>query len=217
MALLAVVNLGCAGTSKGLPRVPVVEPDSRDQAEATLEAFTVATLDPARVAPPAVPAGPHEARDGELRAVVTLIRPEDQEWNSWYGRGARLFNNGVALLLDVHIRGDGPIAWNPRRTRLAVNTEDHLLDPARSPDELLVLLMQAAMLQERHVLDGDLVARTRAAGAFRSAYLPAANGLGELSGVLAFPLDDAEAQIVALRLTLGVDTADGPVELVFDL
>ena len=89
-------------------------------------------------------------------------------------------------------------------------------------NDLLGLALQA----ERQLVDSQLVARTREAGAFRRAYLPPA-GVDQMSGVIAFPLwasdltDQtalAEKHVVAMRLTLTVLDGDGArsVVLVFE-
>jgi hypothetical protein len=85
---------------------------------------------------------------------------------------------------------------------------------------LLADLLYHAFLEERWSEDGDLVARTRAAGPFRSAYLPPWVAGTELTGVIAFPLATRdgplpEIQVAALRLTLAITAADGPHELVW--
>ena len=79
------------------------------------------------------------------------------------------------------------------------------------------------MLQEHFLLDGDLAARTRAAGPFRAAYLPP-SGVDELVGVIAFPIQHndfehqlalAELHVVAMRLTLQVRYEGGIHNLIY--
>jgi hypothetical protein len=123
-------------------------------------------------------------------------------------------------VFELSIEGDGPISWDPDRTRLEVNDERTVLAVAASSEVLLGELLFHAYLEEQWALEGDLVNRTRGAGPWRSAYLPAIAHGGRLAGVVAFPLFDGETvrsdlHVVALRLTLPIVAADGPHELVW--
>lgn len=173
-----------------------------------------ARLGPGRVAPPALVSTEAEV-DHPLTARATVMLPEDAAWDQWTGFGYRLFNNRAALLLQVRIEGTGRLTWIVEDTLVELNTPETALSPSRAPDELLVPLLQAALLQEQWHLEGDLVERTRAAGPFRSAYLPVSPQQDVLEGLIAFPLQDPSQQIAAMRLTVGVRTESGPVQVVW--
>ena len=92
----------------------------------------------------------------------------------------------------------------PHETTLELNEPGHTLAPSTTAEELLLPLLQAAAAQERWGLDGDLVQRTRGAGAFRSAYLPTAPQDEALVGLIAFPTDHPELHVVVLRVAVAV-------------
>lgn len=191
-----------------------------------IESFRRYALEPARIAPPTVGQRELSARSGGLQVVARLVRPETAAWNAWPDGSARLFNDRVAHLFEIEVTGGGPIGWLPGATTLELNDPGTVLLAAPDGEILLHDLHALALQAERQLLDGELAERTRAAGAFRSAYLPPA-GADRLAGVVAFPLwatnpgeqaSLAEKHVVAMRLTLALMDADGPrsVELVFE-
>ena len=95
-----------------------------------------------------------------------------------------------------------------------LDTPDNALHAASAPDTLLTPLLSAALEQERWVLDGDLVARTRAAGPFRASYLPTGRS-DHLEGVVAFPIGDNDVGVSQMRLTLRIEDEDGIHDLVW--
>ena len=137
------------------------------------------------------------------------MRPEDAEWNRWNDGTLRLFNNRAALLFEIRIDGPAPLTWSPTRARLELNDRRTTLVAAPSGEILLGELLFHAYLEEQWAIEGDLVDRTRGAGPFRSAYLPASAQKGALAGLVAFPFgDNPDVHIVAMRLSLDV-TAGG--------
>lgn len=202
--LAALLAVSCAPKSWAIQ-------DPADQAEAReeLDRFERTWLHPARIAPPNVVFEPRTATRGDLAVTVAPLRPEAAPWNTWPGPTARLFNNRAALLFEVAIEGEGPVRWVPGATTLELNDAGDPLSPARAPDEVLVPLLQAALVQERYGIDGDFVERTRGAGPFRGAYLPTSPVETPVMGLIAFPLTDPEQHVVAFRITLGVEGPDG--------
>lgn len=196
----------------------VPSPAAQASVRQQLAEWSKSWLLPAKIAPPTVPFESKEATEGGVTVTVRPLRPEDATWNTWPGPSSRLFNNRAALMFDVTIVASGPVRWIPQRTGLELNDAGHPLPPARTADNLLAPLLRAALFEERYALDGDFVERTRAAGAFRSAYLPLDAADSPLSGVIGFPLRDPEEQVVALRLTVGVQGPDGPhaVKFLYD-
>jgi hypothetical protein len=208
----------------------VVVGEERAETEDVLEQFVAWRLAPAQVAPPTLTRRTALATTPDVSGTVELLLAEDEPWNQWPGRTARLFNNRAAHLFQVELVADGPITWLPERTQLELNEPGNVLRPAASQEELLEELLFWAYHQERQVLEGDLVERTRAAGALRDAYLPRSANDGMLTGILAFPLeitpeterflgdgDPADYHVVAMRLTLGLIGPDGRQQLVFEL
>lgn len=188
----------------------------RDQevATAAITRFREIALEPAGLAPLGVASGPIEARGDGLVGVASLARPEAAPWNRWGPDGRPLlFNDRAALLVDVRIEAEGPIAWDPDRTRLEVNRPDQVVAPAPSAEHLLADLAWHALEQERWLLDGDLVQRTRYAGGFRDVFVRADGAV--LHGVIPFALPDPEVHVAALRLTVGVTVGGVPAELVW--
>jgi len=188
----------------------VQHPAEQQAAREELDRFERLWLGPAHIAPPNVAFEGQEQADEQVTVSVRPLRPEDADWNTWPGPAVRLFNNRAALLFEVEAVGRGSLKWMPEGTFLELNTEGNPLDPARTPDEVLLPLLRAALVQEEWGLDGDLVERTRAAGPFRAAYLPTEATRSPLRGVVAFPLPEPELHVVALRLTLAVEAPDGP-------
>lgn len=216
-----IVALACtvgSAISCKRPAWEVARPTDRDAAAEELAAFERAWLEPAKIPAPVVAFEAHTATEGSVTVTASPLRPEDAAWNTWPGPTVRLFNNRAALLFEVAIDADGPVAWIPERTGLEINEVGDALPPAESAEELLVPLLTAALQQERHGLPGDHVERTRSAGAFRSAYLPLGAHGAPLTGLIAFPLADPERHVVAFRLTLGVSGPDGPhaIALLFE-
>ncbi|MEQ1504899.1 MAG: hypothetical protein ABMB14_21890 [Myxococcota bacterium] len=204
----------------GCPKVgPSTAPADRDQVIARLEAYRSQSLAPARIPPPSLDEPAREADQDGVHGLARLVRSEDADWNRWIDGGPRLFNNRAAVLFDLTIEGRGTVVWDPDRTRLEVNDERTVLLASASAEGLLGELLFHAYLEEQWAVGGDLVNRTRAAGPFRAAYLPGV-GDGALSGVVAFPLGDAEhdwseLHVVALRLTVPVTDDAGRHDLVF--
>lgn len=211
--MLAACLVGAALSCKR-PTWDFSGPVDRESAAAELDAFERTWLDPARIPPPTVSMDAREATDGAVRVTVTPLRPEDAAWNTWPGPTLRLFNNRAALLFEVSVEASGPVRWIPERTGLELNVEGDPIAPAQTADELLVPVLRAALLQESYGLSGDHVERTRGAGPFRSGYLALGHAEPPLVGLIGFPLHDPEQHVVAMRLTLAVEAADGPHTLV---
>lgn len=194
--------------------------DQRQDAQDRIASYCRYALEPARIPPPSVSRAEREVRDGPIVGRARIVRAEEAEWNQWMDQGPRLFNNRMALIFEIEIDGPGPISWDPDRTLLEVNDDRTVLPVAPSAEVLLGELLFHAWLEEQWALDGDLVSRTRGAGPWRSAYLPAIVHGGGLGGVIAFPLiagDTAlfDLHVVALRLTLPVIAEDGQHDLVW--
>jgi hypothetical protein len=201
--------------------VPLVAYEAQQDALRQKEAYEAYALHPAGLVPPAIQVAPLRAESMGVWGMATPLRPEDQSWNRWPDGGARLFNNRMAHLFEVTLHGEGVIGWIPEETVLELNDPSIRLVATGSPDGLLVDLLYFAKAQEDWILDGDLVARTRAAGPFRASYLPA-RGDRQLRGIIGFPMSGgsdpisvAETHIVAERLTLAVTTAEGISRLVW--
>ncbi len=181
-----------------------------------LESFRDYWLEPARVPPPTVDFEFQEiAGPGDVVARARPVRAEEASWNQWPGSEARLFNNRAVYLFQVEVLGESGIVWLPDSSSLEANTPDTVLPVVRNPDEVLAPLLVAALQQERWVLEGDLVDRTRAAGPFRAAYMPTARQEHLLSGLVAFFKVDPEQHVVAMRLTLGVEVGGTAQDLVW--
>lgn len=203
IVVLVALLAGCVRRGAFAPA-----PADRAEAAAELEQFEAYWLAPARLAPPTIPFEPQQTAIDGLSVTVRPLLPEDANWNQWRGGELRLFNNRAALMFDVEVAGEGRFRWLPEATRLVINGGRATLPAAASPDELLVPLMRGALLQESAALDGDLVERTRAAGAFRSAYLASADSGAPAHGVIAFPLGGVE-YIVDATLVFEVLTPSG--------
>jgi len=208
-------------TSCPRPRVPLVAYEAQQEALQHKEAYERYALHPSGLVPPGILMTPLRAEATRVWGEATPLRPEDQTWNLWPDGGARLFNNRMAHVFRVTLQGEGVIGWIPEETTLELNDPSIRLVASGSPDGLLLDLLYFAKAQEDWILDGDLVARTRAAGPFRAAYLPA-RGDGVLEGIIGFPMSDngdplgvAETHVVAERLTVAVTTAEGIERLVW--
>lgn len=201
--------------SCGRPPAPFAEPTGQGQAIASTEAFRRDWLAPAKIAPPTIDFVPVQVIRGSLTITATPALPEEAAWNAWPGPEARLFNNRSGLMFVVTTSGEGPVRWLPDASLVRVNRATTALAPSATPDELLVPLLGAALEAERHVVDSDLVDRTRAAGPFRAAYLSTASEVPPTTGVVVFPLEDPEAQVVHVELTLAFDTPAGAATYTF--
>ena len=200
--------------------MPVLSHSEQVEAREQLEGYRVFALEPAGIAPPGIRFEAQRVEGHGVWAIARPLRPEDQSWNQWTG-GPRLFNNRMAHLFEVELHGEATLGWVPEGTVLELNDASNRLPSSASPEGLLAELLSYAKLQEDWILDGDLVARTRAAGPFRAAYMPA-QGDGELFGLIGFPLTNqedaaelAEKHIVAERLTVSVVTSTGIQDLVW--
>jgi hypothetical protein len=182
----------------------VVAPEDRDAIAAELARFQDWWLAPARIAPPTIPWETRTATSGSWTATATPFLAEDAAWNAW-PEGARLFNNRVGYLFAVTIDGPGPLRWVPDGTTLRLNAAGAPLVALPSPEALLTPLVGAALQQEHWLVDGDLVERTRQAGAFRAAYLSAAPAHDHVEGVIVFPAVDADSQVISMALDLAID------------
>ena len=219
------VLLACNLWSCARARVGIVGADEQATVGADVAAFVHYALEPAGIAPPTVSWEDREVVADGLVARLVPIRAEDAAWNRWPDGTARLFNNRVAHLFYVRVEGEGPLGWRPRGSTLELNDPDNRLVAAASAEDLLGELTFWAVMQERWLLDGDLAARTRASGPFRSSYLPLRVDGDVLEGIVAFPVQVvgdpgrsqvlADLHVVALRLTLQIDTPGGVVPLVW--
>jgi hypothetical protein len=212
-APLALAVLSGLFSWPGCTRVP--PPPSaaeRQQVAERLEAFEEHMLAPAGTTPPSVDREPRVIEDGDVRATVRLVLPEEAEWNRWRDGGARLFNNRVALLFDVKLEGPGPLAWRPERTTLELNDASIRLTAAPDAEVLLGGLLVHALLAAESGVETELVDRTRAAGPFRDVYLERGADEGPLEGVIGFQLWDGteprgDLHVARMRLRLAVDSA----------
>ncbi len=204
----AIAPCGCVGRRVGPP-----EPPTEDLTLA-LERFRAFSLAPARLPPPSVDPGWQAMTVDGISARARLVTPEEGGWNTWPGDELRLFNDRWAWLAEVEVEGPKGLLWDPSRTVLELNDDRHALTAAARADDLLGDLLFWALQQERTALGDDLVARTRAAGGFREAYLgPTEQGLG---GIIAFPAGEHDGlHVVAARLTLGVVVDGARRELVW--
>lgn len=209
-ALFLVLQPGC-----GRRPAQIVDPTAQADVAEQLSAFERHWLGPARVAPPTVADGARKAYDQGVIGSASTLRPEAATWNQWKTSSYRLFNNRVALMFDLKLHGSGSLRWLPSDSVLVVNGQE-TFPAAVAPDDLLLPLLKAALQQEANVIDGDLTERTRAAGPFRSAYLPTTPAVDTLEGVIAFPLDDPDMHVVYMQLQVGVNTDEGPATLRFD-
>lgn len=200
------------------PRPPLLaREDDRIAVGERLAAFRQQTLAPAHIPPPSLSQTTQEAEVGSVKGQARLLRPEEASWNRWVDGEMRLFNNRAALLFEITLQGPGPLEWDPESARLEINDERTVLLAAGSAEVLLAELLFHAYLERQWGFDGDLVNRTRAAGAFRMAYAPTVEVGDTLSGVIAFPLSEVAEMphVVALRLTLTVTAEDGAHVLVW--
>jgi len=202
-------------------RLPTLSFAEQSAAREQKDAYETYALHKSGIAPPGIAFESRRAEGAGIWGTAIPVRPEDADWNQWPDGNARLFNNRMAHLFDVQLHGEAMLGWVPEGTALELNDESVRLVSAASPEDLLVDLLFFAKSQEDWILDGDLVARTRAAGAFRAEYIPA-QGDRELSGLIGFPMtthDDgleiAERHVVAERLTISVVTVAGIQELVW--
>jgi hypothetical protein len=198
-----LIAISCARSRHQPP--PAAE---RREGEDELARFHAYWLAPAHVAPPTIPFEPRTRAEEAWTLAAQPARPELAAWNQWQGPDARLFNDRAGYLFEIAVDGPGPVRWVPEKTRLWLNGRAIELRPAASPEDLLGPLLSAAVQQERDLLDGDLVDRTRGAGAFRSAYLPVSEQ-PRLAGALIFPTDEPDRHVTDLELVLALDTPSG--------
>ncbi len=199
---IAIVLVSCAK-----PPLPIPAEAERRAIATDLADFEAWWLAPSRIAPPTIDFVPVEQSVGGNVVTVTPIRAEEEDWNRWPGPTHRLFNNRAGLLFDVRI--DGEAAWIPVSSRLNVNELPTGLPAVATPDDLLLPLLRAALLQEQWALDGSLVERTRAAGPYRAAYLQR-NALDpDGHGIVGFQLPDPELHVTSANLTLVFRDASG--------
>lgn len=226
-ALVGVVSLLILAGGCRRDRGAVRQATERKEFAAALDRFVSYRLEPARVAPPSVSRVGALVSDGPVQGVARLVLAEDQPWNGWEGDGVRLMNNTVAhwFQIDVETVDGSPLRWDPSRTVLELNEPGNLLKVARSQEELLEELLFFAYQQERFLLDGDLVERARGGGQLRAAYLDLHDD--HLQGLIAFPITlnaetvsflgqggpPADYHVVSMRLSLGIDTPEGPRRL----
>ena len=186
------------------PGVPLSS-GTREATSEGVAAFRAFALEPARLPPPSLePVS--EATEGALWGRAEVLRPEEAPWNRG-PRGPVLFNDRWVWLVHLHVASSEgkPISWVADRTTLELNDPDTVLPAAPSPGDVLADLLFWALQEERAGLPGDLVARTRAAGGFRAAYLPRTGSDGVLDGVIAFPAAEAEGtHVVAARLRVPI-------------
>ena len=221
--LLIFGAIACRGR-----RAPVVEPLHQHEARRVMERFVAFRLEPAGMPPPSLGSREATSEVPGVEGTARLVLAEDAPWNQWPGPTSRLFNNRSAHLFDLDIRSDGhDVRWIPERTTLELNVVGNVLRPAATQEALLEELVFWAFQQERAVLDGDLVDRTRAAGDLRRAYLPR-EPKERLQGIVAFPLvvtDEneehlgdlapSELHVVSMRLTVGLEVEGTTSSLVW--
>ena len=210
--MLAGICLGVLLSACGPAKRPIVDYSSQQEARETIAAFRAWALEPARLPPPGVDPGPL-ALEGDFKAVARVVRAEDASWNQWgSAKEPLLFNNRVALLFEVDLDAPGNVVWNPDGTWLEVNRPEDRLSAVRSAEHLLADLSWHALQQERFLLEGDLVQRTRHAGGFREAFVRDGEGL---HGLIAFTLPEPDRHIGALRLTVAFEVDGTPRSLVW--
>ena len=194
---------------------------AQQEAASDLAAYRALALEPSGLPRPLVAPGPLLATTPGLTGTATLLDAEQEAWNRWTDGGPRLFNNRIAHLFRVEVVAPDGSRWVPSGTLLELNSPEVQVGAAESPEAILADLTWFALQQERWVLDGDLVARTRGAGRFRSVYLsPTDQGH---AGLLAFPLFDGEQQerrldtlhVVGMRLTMAIEVEGQLEELVW--
>ena len=215
MTLLLCGSWGCGrGPRTSVPPVSAVRQAAVSR---ELHRFSQWWLAPARLPPPSL-SRTAAVVVGDLSATAEVVVPEDADWNQWPD-GVRLFNNRAAVVFRVVLRHQGgdALSWRPDQTFVEVNRPGNPLPAASTAEDMLRPLISAALQQERWVLEGDLVARTRGAGAFRAAYLPAQPAT-PLDGLVAFavPPEWEPVPVGALRLRFAVEGLDEPLVFVFD-
>jgi len=171
-----------------------------------MERFRSFALEPARLPPPSVEPEA-AAADAGLVGAATLRRPEDEAWNLGPDGAPVLFNDRWVWLVELELTSEEgkPISWVSDDTTLELNDPDTVLRAATTPDDVLGDLLFWALQQERAGVPGDLVARTRTAGGFRSRYLHRTGSDGHLEGLVAFPAAELDGlHVVAARLKVPV-------------
>jgi hypothetical protein len=193
---------------------------AREVTQEGLERFRAFALEPARRPPPSL----ELVAPGEGPGLVgdaQVVQAEAASWNQGPDGSPVLFNDRWLWLVWVEVSStEGkPISWVADQTTLELNDPDTVLRAAPLPDDVLGDLLFWALQEERAGLAGDLVARTRTAGGFRSRYLPRTGRDGTLRGLVAFPAADVDGlHVVAARLSMPIvhDGARVPMVWVFD-
>ena len=178
--------------------------DATREAKSRFESFA---LDPARQPPPSIDLAWQAPQAGAVTARARLLLPEEAAWNQAPDGSPLLFNDRWVWLAEVELDAGPSATWVADETTLELNDPEMVLSAAAIADDVLGDLIFWALQEERAGLGEGLVARTRAAGGFREAYLPRRVAAGEpLTGLVAFPAVDADGlHVVAARLTLAVD------------
>lgn len=190
----------------------IVSSDGQREARAAIADFRLWALEPSGLGPLAIDPGPQVADAPGVSGTARVVRPEEAAWNQW-GPDARplLFNDRVALLVEVDLKAEGELRWLPDQTTLEVNRPEDRLVAVPSAEHVLAELQWHALQQEKQLLDGDLVQRTRHAGGFREAFVRVE---GErMQGLLAFPREGSQQAVGALRLTVALRLDGAPAEL----
>ena len=175
----------------------------------SLKDFEEYWLHPAKIAPPTISYSPKTVKKNGWMATIEPVLAEEQIWNRWPGEGYRLFNNRAAHLFSVTIEGTGSIQWRPEGTKMRVNYPEKSLNSAHTADELLAPLREAALSEQKWILDTQFGRRHRGAGSFRAAYLPSDPRTHQIRGLVAFPVVESSAHIVVIEVDLTVQTAKG--------
>jgi len=214
--LVALALVGAACRRPGSPP----SSGAREVTQEGSDRFRAFALEPARRPPPSLdPLATASARG--LTGQAEVVHVEQASWNLGPDGAPVLFNDRWVWLLQVDIASSEgkPISWVAQQATLELNDPETVLHAAPLPDDILGDLLFWALQEERAGVPGDLVARTRAAGGFRTRYLSRTSSSGVLSGLVAFPAADVEGlHVVAARLNIPVvhDGATVPMVWVFD-
>ena len=193
-------------------RIQAPVPQQQTEVAQTVERYIQYSLMPAKSAPPTLQIV-GEQQEGPLKGEATLVFAEEQSWNQWPDGSSRLFNNRAALLFQIAIHTEEPLVWRWDLSTLELNHEGNTVLPSPSAEPLLQDLLFWAFHQEKQLLQGDLINRSRGSGALRSAYLHTPVLHEPIEGLIAFPLyssknsvlqdlaDPSTYHIVSMRLT----------------
>jgi len=163
-----------------------------------LREFRQHWLTPSRTAPPTVDEVALVSTIGETQVAAKFMLAEAAPWNQWESSCCRLFNERQAWWFEVRISSPHRLTWLPEGTSLVVNDELPI-SATPSAEVHLEPLLRFALLQESFGLSGDLVGRTRAAGAFRAAHLQRENVDSE-GGWLGFSKPDGGLHVTRMEL-----------------